>query len=87
MVGGALSYTKEKIVAKKAAGVEFYDVKTRKKVSVDDASIQKTTFTTSTGQVRYALRGTLADKRVLTRFVSKADWDKASYKEAKPSKK
>lgn len=87
MVGEALSYSKENIVAKKAAaGVEFYDVKTRKKVSVEDANIQKTTFTTSTGQVRYALRGTLADKRVLTRFVSKADWDKATYKEAKAKK-
>ena len=32
--------------------VEFYDVKTRKKVKVDDKNVMKTTFTTKNGQVR-----------------------------------
>ncbi len=61
--------------------VEFYDVKTRKKVSIDDKNVMKTTFNTANGQVRYGLRGKTDDSRMLTKFVSKADWDKATYKE------
>ncbi|MBE2270736.1 MAG: hypothetical protein IAE80_21030 [Anaerolinea sp.] len=63
--------------------VEFYDVKTRKKVTIDDKNVLKTTFTTANGQVRYGLRGKTDDGRMLTKFVSKADWDKSSYKEEK----
>jgi hypothetical protein len=72
---------------------EFYDVKTKSKVSVDEKNIYKTTFTSETGQVRYGLRGVTADGRPLTKFVSKADWDalkvevKAEEKKAKAEKK
>ncbi|MBE2184921.1 MAG: hypothetical protein IAE89_15940 [Anaerolineae bacterium] len=59
--------------------VEFYDVKTRKKVSIDDKNVKKTTFTTKNGQTRYGLRGKTSDNRTLTKFVSKGDWDKSSY--------
>jgi hypothetical protein len=62
--------------------VEFYDVKTRKKVSVDDKDIMKTTFTAN-GQIRYGLRGKTSDGRTLTKFVSKADWDKMNVPEEK----
>ena len=55
--------------------VDFYDVKTRQKVSIDDKQITKTTFETKNGQTRYGIRGKTADGRVLTKFVSKADWD------------
>jgi hypothetical protein len=55
--------------------VEFYDVKTRKRVQVDDKKLLKVTFMTKTG-TRYGLRGKTADGRLLTKFVSKADWDK-----------
>lgn len=55
--------------------VEFYDVKHRKKVSIEDKDIQKTTFIAN-GQTRYGLRGKTSDGRMLTKFVSKADWDK-----------
>lgn len=55
--------------------VEFYDVKLKKKVKVDDANVRKTTFTTKNGQVRYGLRAKTDDGRNLTKFVSKADWD------------
>ena len=61
------------------ASVEFYDVKTRQKVKVDDKNVVKTTFTTKNSQVRYAVRGKTADGRMLTKFVSKGDWDKMSY--------
>ncbi len=54
---------------------EFYDVKTKSKVMVDEKNIYKTTFTSDTGQVRYGLRGTTADGRPLTKFVSKDTWD------------
>ena len=63
--------------------VEFYDVKTRQKVKIDDKQVLKTTFTTKNGQVRYRYRGKTADGRMLTKFVSKADWDKAKYPEEK----
>jgi len=59
--------------------VQFFDVKTREKVDVDEANIAKTKYerTTKSGsvQVRYALRGTLADGRKVTKFVSKDVWD------------
>jgi hypothetical protein len=55
--------------------VEFYDVKFRKKVSVEKKDITKTTFLAN-GQTRYGLRGKTSDGRTLTKFVSKADWDK-----------
>ncbi len=59
--------------------VEFYDVKTRQKVKIDDKNVKKTTFTTKNGQTRYGVRGKTSDNRNLTKFVSKADWDKMSY--------
>jgi hypothetical protein len=62
--------------------VEFYDVKTRKKVTVDDKDIMKTTFTAN-GQIRYGLRGKTADGRKLTKFVSKAVWDSMKVPEEK----
>jgi hypothetical protein len=61
------------------ASVEFYDVKIRAKVQVDDKDVLKTTYTSKNNQVRYAIRGKTSDGRMLTKFVSKADWDKMSY--------
>ena len=66
----------------KVATVEFYDVKTRKKVKIDDKNVLKTKFTTKNGQVRYGLRGKTDDGRNLTKFVSQKDWEKSTYKEA-----
>lgn len=63
--------------------VEFYDVKTRKKVSIDDKNVMKTTFTTANGQTRYGLRGKTADGRMLTKFISKGDWETMKYPEEK----
>lgn len=56
--------------------IEFYDVKIRKKVKIDEKDVVKTTFTTKKGQVRYGLRGKTSDGRNLTKFVSKSDWEK-----------
>lgn len=56
--------------------VEFYDVKLKKKVSIDEKNVKKTTFTTKNGQVRYGLRAKTDDGRNLTKFVSKDNWDK-----------
>lgn len=55
--------------------IEFYDVKIRQKVSIDESKITKTTFNTKNGQVRYGIRGKTDDGRVLTKFVSKSDWE------------
>lgn len=64
------------------ASVEFYDVKTRKKINVDDKDVTKTKLNTKNGQVRYALRGKTTDGRTVTKFVSAKDYDKLQYKEA-----
>lgn len=62
--------------------VMFYDVKNREKVEVPEGNVKKTTYERQLKnggtQVRYALRGTLADGRKVTKFVSKEDWDKMS---------
>lgn len=63
--------------------VEFYDVKTRQKVKIDDSKIKKVTFETKKGGVRYGLRGYTDDNRKLTKFVSKADWESMGYPEEK----
>lgn len=63
-------------------GLEFYDVKLRKKVQLDDGQIKKVKITQKNGQVRYAFRGVTEDGRNLTRFCSEADWKAASYPEA-----
>lgn len=63
-------------MAGKKATIEFYDVKTRSKVSIEMGSVSKTTFTTKNGQERYGLRAKTSDGRSLTKFVSKGDWDK-----------
>ena len=55
--------------------ITFYDVKLRKKVSIDQSKVKKVTFTTKNGQLRYALRAKTDDGRNLTKFVSKSDWE------------
>lgn len=54
---------------------KFYDVKTRKMV---EAEVTEKKEYKNRGQVRYALRGKTDDGRSLTKFVSKADYDKAT---------
>lgn len=53
--------------------MKFYDVKTRQ--SVDADVVEKKEYQ-SRGQTRYAVRGKTSDGRWLTRFISKADYDK-----------
>ncbi len=55
--------------------IEFYDVKTRQKVKIDEKNVKKVTFETKNGQTRYGLRAKTADGRNLTKFVSKSDWE------------
>ena len=63
--------------------VEFYDVKFKKKVMIDELKIVKVTFTTKNGGLRYGIRGTTDDARPLTKFVNKATWDSMKVPEAK----
>jgi hypothetical protein len=65
------------------ASVEFYDVKYKKKVMIDESKIVKVTFTTKNGGLRYGIRGTTGDGRPLTKFVNKATWDSMKVPEAK----
>ena len=58
--------------------IEFYDVKSRAKVSLGESDVTKVTYESTsksgTQQIRYALRGDY-DGRKLTKFVSKDTWD------------
>ena len=60
--------------------IEFYNVKKKKKVSVDESSVSKQAYekTTKTGKqsIRYALKAVDEDGTKLTKFCSKADYDK-----------
>ncbi len=60
--------------------VEFYDVKERKKVAVEESKIKKTKYQRKlkdgSVQVRYAFRAKIGSRQ-LTKFCSKADWDKS----------
>lgn len=73
-----MSLTKE--VTSKHMSVKFYDVKLRKEVHLEESAVKKVEYKRETKagktQVRYALRGKTTDGRNLTKFVSKADYDK-----------
>ena len=59
--------------------IEFYNVKKRKKVSIQESDIKKVEYkreTTKGIQIRYAFRAQDDDGTNLTKFVSKADYDK-----------
>ena len=56
------------------AKIEFYDLKLKKKVQIDDSKVTKVTFDTKSG-TRYGLKATTDDGRKLTKFVGKATWD------------
>lgn len=57
--------------------IQFYDVKSRQKVQVDESDVKKVTYERQTKdgktQVRYALRASYQGTN-LTKFVSEADW-------------
>lgn len=62
--------------------VEFYNVKKRKKVSIDESKIKKAKYERKlkdgSVQVRYAFRAQDDDGTNLTKFCSKVDWDNMS---------
>jgi hypothetical protein len=55
--------------------MEFYNVKKRKKVNIDDANIKKTIYDGRGGQKRHAVRAIDDDGTALTKFVSKETFD------------
>jgi hypothetical protein len=58
--------------------IEFYDVKSRQKVSIPESAVRKTSYEKpgkdGKVNVRYAFRAEHQGTK-LTRFVSKADWE------------
>ena len=62
--------------------IEFYSVKHRKKVQVDESEIEKKTFERETSkgkQTRYGLQANTeveGDRVKLTKFVSKDEYDR-----------
>ena len=68
------------------ASIEFYNVKKRAKVSIDESKITKVVYSkkTSNGeQKRYAFRAQDDDGVNLTKFCSKSDFDASSAKEGR----
>lgn len=61
--------------------IEFYNVKKKKKVKIDQSNVSKHVYEkeTKTGKlsVRYALKAVDEDGTKLTKFCSKADYDSA----------
>ena len=58
--------------------IEFYNVKKRKKVSIDESKIEKVEYKKETSkgtQVRYAFKAVDDDGTNLTKFCSKVDYD------------
>jgi hypothetical protein len=62
--------------------IEFYSVKHRRKVQVDESEVEKKTYERETSkgtQTRYALQAETTvdgDKVKLTKFVGKEDYDR-----------
>jgi hypothetical protein len=58
--------------------IQFYDVKSRQKVSIPESEVRKTKFerTTKSGetQTRFAFRAVYNGTK-LTKFASRADWE------------
>ncbi|MBL6723030.1 MAG: hypothetical protein ISQ13_03360 [Candidatus Margulisbacteria bacterium] len=59
--------------------IEFYNVKKRKKVQIDESSIEKVTYDRQlkdgSTQTRYAFKAVDDDGTNLTKFCSKSDFD------------
>tara|TARA_B100001113_G_C21029750_1_gene587449 strand:+ start:158 stop:349 length:192 start_codon:yes stop_codon:yes gene_type:complete len=59
--------------------IEFYNVKKRKKVSIDESNVEKVkydrTLKDGSVQTRYAFKAVDDDGTNLTKFCSKSDWD------------
>ena len=64
----------------KNMAIEFYNVKKRKKVSIDESKIEKVEYNRKlkdgSTQVRYAFKAVDDDGTNLTKFCSKVDYDK-----------
>ena len=59
--------------------IEFYNVKKKAKVNIDESNIKKVEYKkeTSKGEsIRYAFKAVDDDGTNLTKFCSKADYDK-----------
>ncbi len=70
--------------------MEFYDVRHREKVNVPESDVRKTSYTRTTKngstQTRYAVRAKAKVKEVevsLTKFISKAEFDRLNVVEEK----
>ena len=55
--------------------IEFYDLKLKKKVQIDESTVRKVIFETKSG-TRYGLKAETIDGRKVTKFISKEAWEK-----------
>jgi hypothetical protein len=65
--------------------IEFYDVKTRKKVKLLEKDVVKDTFEGNDGRIHYRLRTKTSDGRILTRFIGQSDWESLKSSQEKRS--
>jgi hypothetical protein len=66
--------------------LEFYNLKTRKRIEVPDSQVKKVALTQKTGRRSYALTAEVDGTR-LFRFIGKAQYDASPAPEAAPSEK
>jgi hypothetical protein len=62
--------------------MQFYCVKTKSRVEVEDAKCTKTKHALPGGRVSYMVRATDADGNKMTKFLSEKDWKALKCKEA-----
>ncbi|RAP28962.1 hypothetical protein DID78_04240 [Candidatus Marinamargulisbacteria bacterium SCGC AG-343-D04] len=59
--------------------IEFYNVKKKKKVSIDESKVEKVKYERETKsgstQIRYAFKSVDDDGTSLTKFCSETDWN------------
>ena len=56
--------------------MQFYNVKKKAKVEIDESQVQKTTYVNAkTGRTSYAVKAVDDDGVKLTKFMSQADWE------------
>ncbi len=54
--------------------VQFYNVKTKERVKVDESDIKKASYGAGTSK-RYAFKAVSSDGTRMTKFCSKSDWE------------
>jgi hypothetical protein len=55
--------------------IDFYDVKAKKRVRLEDNRVTKVIYESEAGRTTYGIRGKTRDGRTLSKFINKDEWD------------